>query len=205
MMAQKKRVPVMATIAKKSPPFEPKNRSIVVASKYVSMIATFVSTEEARYYLTGIYIERHPVKGVVMVATDGHRMAVIHDENGLFKGKGGWICPVPEGVFRACRKKPRKGEEDKGASKVHFVGETVAVTDGQFTGKGPLNLENAGVPEPHATPDDGEWSLSSSLADENWVDINTILDESVVRHIIPRLKAAGARGIVEYPLTKIIE
>ncbi len=45
----------------------------------------------------------------------------------------------------------------------------------------------------------------SSLADENWVDINTILDESVVRHIIPRLKAAGARGIVEYPLTKIIE
>jgi ATP phosphoribosyltransferase len=45
----------------------------------------------------------------------------------------------------------------------------------------------------------------SSLANENWVDVNTILDESVVRHIIPRLKAAGARGIVEYPLSKIIE
>jgi len=45
----------------------------------------------------------------------------------------------------------------------------------------------------------------SSLADENWIDVNTILDESVVRHIIPRLKAAGARGIVEYALTKIIE
>jgi ATP phosphoribosyltransferase len=45
----------------------------------------------------------------------------------------------------------------------------------------------------------------SSLADENWVDVNTILDESIVRHIIPRLKAAGARGIVEYALTKIIE
>lgn len=45
----------------------------------------------------------------------------------------------------------------------------------------------------------------SSLADEDWVDVNTILDESVVRHIIPRLKAAGARGIVEYALTKIIE
>ncbi len=35
--------------------------------------------------------------------------------------------------------------------------------------------------------------------------VNTILDESVVRKIIPRLKAAGARGIVEYPLTKIID
>ncbi|MEX0676361.1 MAG: ATP phosphoribosyltransferase [Pirellulales bacterium] len=45
----------------------------------------------------------------------------------------------------------------------------------------------------------------ASLADENWVDVNTILDESVVRHIIPRLKAAGARGIVEYALTKIID
>ena len=45
----------------------------------------------------------------------------------------------------------------------------------------------------------------SSLSDENWVDVNTILDESIVRHIIPRLKAAGARGIVEYPLNKVID
>ncbi|MBN2474223.1 MAG: ATP phosphoribosyltransferase [Pirellulales bacterium] len=45
----------------------------------------------------------------------------------------------------------------------------------------------------------------SSLADESWVDVNTILDESIVRHIIPRLKAAGARGIVEYPLNKVID
>ena len=45
----------------------------------------------------------------------------------------------------------------------------------------------------------------SDLADEDWIAVNTILDESIVRHIIPRLKAAGARGIVEYPLNKIIE
>lgn len=45
----------------------------------------------------------------------------------------------------------------------------------------------------------------SSLADEDWVDVITILDESVVRHIIPKLKAAGAGGIVEYPLNKVIE
>lgn len=44
----------------------------------------------------------------------------------------------------------------------------------------------------------------SSLSDEHWVAVNTILDESIVRHIIPQLKAAGARGIVEYPLNKII-
>jgi ATP phosphoribosyltransferase len=45
----------------------------------------------------------------------------------------------------------------------------------------------------------------SSLADENWVDVITIVEEKVIRNVIPRLKAAGARGIVEYPLNKIIE
>lgn len=45
----------------------------------------------------------------------------------------------------------------------------------------------------------------SSLSDEKWVDVNTIIDEAVVRQIIPKLKAAGARGIVEYPLNKVID
>ncbi len=46
----------------------------------------------------------------------------------------------------------------------------------------------------------------SSLADGgDWVDVITVIDESVIRHIIPKLKAAGARGIVEYPLNKVIE
>ena len=45
----------------------------------------------------------------------------------------------------------------------------------------------------------------SPLSDPTWVDVNTILDENTVRRIIPRLKAAGATGIVEYPLNKIIE
>lgn len=45
----------------------------------------------------------------------------------------------------------------------------------------------------------------SSLADEEWVDVQTIVGESVVRTIIPRLKSAGARGIVEFPLNKVID
>jgi ATP phosphoribosyltransferase len=44
----------------------------------------------------------------------------------------------------------------------------------------------------------------SHLSDENWLAVNTILDESTVRTIIPRLKKAGAQGIVEYPLNKIV-
>jgi ATP phosphoribosyltransferase len=45
----------------------------------------------------------------------------------------------------------------------------------------------------------------SSLSDPEWVAINTIIDENTVRHIVPQLKQAGARGIVEYPLSKIID
>jgi ATP phosphoribosyltransferase len=45
----------------------------------------------------------------------------------------------------------------------------------------------------------------ADLSDRDWVDVNTILDEAVVRHIIPRLRAAGASGIVEYPLNKVID
>ena len=42
------------------------------------------------------------------------------------------------------------------------------------------------------------------LADESWVAIDTILDEKVVREIIPELKARGAEGIIEYPLNKVV-
>lgn len=45
----------------------------------------------------------------------------------------------------------------------------------------------------------------SALADEKWVAVNTILEEKVVRDLLPRLKSSGAQGIVEYPLNKIIE
>jgi len=44
----------------------------------------------------------------------------------------------------------------------------------------------------------------SELSDSNWVAVNTILEESVVRDVIPKLKAAKATGIVEYPLNKVV-
>jgi ATP phosphoribosyltransferase len=44
----------------------------------------------------------------------------------------------------------------------------------------------------------------SQLSDQEWVAVNTILEESTVRTIIPRLKQAGAQGLVEYPLNKVV-
>jgi len=44
----------------------------------------------------------------------------------------------------------------------------------------------------------------SPLSDTEWVAMNTIIEERTVRDLIPKLKAAGAQGIVEYPLNKIV-
>lgn len=46
------------------------------------IVANFISTEETRYYLRGVFIQRHQLKGVYLVATDGHRMMIAHDETG---------------------------------------------------------------------------------------------------------------------------
>ena len=44
----------------------------------------------------------------------------------------------------------------------------------------------------------------SGLSQEGWVAVETIIDEHVVRELIPQLKAAGAEGIIEYPLNKVV-
>jgi ATP phosphoribosyltransferase len=44
----------------------------------------------------------------------------------------------------------------------------------------------------------------SSLSLKGWVAVETVIDEKVVRELIPQLKAAGAEGIIEYPLNKVV-
>jgi ATP phosphoribosyltransferase len=44
----------------------------------------------------------------------------------------------------------------------------------------------------------------SNLSQEGWIAVETIIDEHVVRELIPALKAAGAEGIIEYPLNKVV-
>jgi ATP phosphoribosyltransferase len=45
----------------------------------------------------------------------------------------------------------------------------------------------------------------SGLADKEWVAVETVIDEKLVRKIIPDLKEAGAEGIIEYSLNKLIQ
>lgn len=93
-MAKIKTKPVK-TAAKQRAPFGA-DRWIVTKAKYLRMLAPFVSKEETRYYLHGIHVE--PAKqGIILVATDGHRMGIIHDVDG--SAKSPFICAVSKGAL----------------------------------------------------------------------------------------------------------
>ncbi len=44
----------------------------------------------------------------------------------------------------------------------------------------------------------------SKLSQPGWVAVETIIDEHIVRELIPQWKAAGAEGLIEYPLNKVV-
>ncbi len=67
-----------------------------------------------------------------------------------------------------------------------------------------LNVEKTNLPAVLAVLPALNSPTVSELSDTGWVALNTILEEGVVREVIPRLKAAKATGIVEYPLNKVV-
>lgn len=73
-----------------------------VDAKLFEIASRFVSTEEYRYYLQGVFIEPCEAGGVALVATDGHRMFVAYDETGV--SAGAYIVQASKDVLRACKK-----------------------------------------------------------------------------------------------------
>jgi hypothetical protein len=76
---------------------------IVVKAEYVTLVAPCISTEKTRYYLNGVHFARHGT-GVVLVTTDGHRMAVAFDAVGVadYDGDAGPIFPIAKDLAKAC-------------------------------------------------------------------------------------------------------
>ncbi len=68
-----------------------------------------------------------------------------------------------------------------------------------------MNVHKDTVKEVEAVLPSLQKPTISALTDEDWVDLNAIVDESTVRTIVPQLIEAGARGIVEYPINKLID
>ncbi|HEX3437300.1 MAG TPA: ATP phosphoribosyltransferase [Pseudacidobacterium sp.] len=67
-----------------------------------------------------------------------------------------------------------------------------------------MNVEKANLPAVLSVLPALNSPTVSTLSDPAWVAVNTILEESVVRDVLPKLKAANATGIVEYPLNKVV-
>lgn len=106
------------------------DRKVRFKARYAAALASFLCTEETRYYLRGIFVHPHPTQpGVILVATDGHVLGVIHDVDGYANGE--WICQIPTQIMSACRKKRKTGvrfKPDENAGHVHFIGHTGYVT-----------------------------------------------------------------------------
>lgn len=67
-----------------------------------------------------------------------------------------------------------------------------------------LNVPSAAMPQVLKVLPALNSPTVSPLSDPAWVAVNTIIDETMARDIIPKLKAAGGTGIVEYPLNKVV-
>jgi ATP phosphoribosyltransferase len=67
-----------------------------------------------------------------------------------------------------------------------------------------LNVRTADLPNVLAVLPALQRPTISTLSDPEWVAVNTIIEESVAWSLIPKLKAASAQGIVEYPLNKVV-
>lgn len=76
---------------------------ITISTKYIPVLAEFMADRDIRYYLNGIKVEPHHEKGVLLVATDGRALTVIHDLDG--KTNGSFIIELPKSIVSACKKK----------------------------------------------------------------------------------------------------
>lgn len=109
----KKKAPAKAAkpddvqVTKKERPLPINQRPSFVrtSAEFVAYLARFASKEETRYYLKGICVERHHKKGILMTASDGHRLGCFYDEDGILEGPESIIVPVDQKLKTAAGKK----------------------------------------------------------------------------------------------------
>ncbi len=71
---------------------------------YLQMLAAFAAIKDVRYYLNGFHIKPHPEEeGVILTATDGHKLVTIHDETGY--SDGDYIFPITKELLAASKKR----------------------------------------------------------------------------------------------------
>lgn len=75
----------------------------IVDAQLFRAASNFVSTETTRYYLNGVFIEKHKDGGVTMTSTDGHRMFCVYDPDAFMDYEGGFIAKLDKAALNACK------------------------------------------------------------------------------------------------------
>ncbi|WP_435102275.1 hypothetical protein [Arhodomonas sp. AD133] len=134
--------------------FDPEDRNVRVSAQYVPIAAEFMAKGDVLYCLNGFLVEPHPDGGVLIVATNSHVMAVIHDTDGFANGT--WICEAPAGLVKACRMRRKRPNER--AEHLHLVGSVGYVTSADFPeGGDPTEIGPCHLDVTHAPPIDGRF------------------------------------------------
>jgi hypothetical protein len=70
---------------------------------YIEMLYEFMAKNDIRYFLNGFHVKPHSAAGVILTASDGHRLVTIHDKDGFSDGE--YIFPISKGLLTAAKKK----------------------------------------------------------------------------------------------------
>lgn len=79
------------------------NRQVRFNARYVAVLAEFMGKSDVRYYLNGAFVTPHNENGVLLVASDGHTMVIIHDPKG--ETNGDHIFPLSKPLIAAAKKR----------------------------------------------------------------------------------------------------
>lgn len=76
-----------------------------ISAVYLPLLVPFIAKNDTRGHLAGIAIQRHPVRGIYLVASDGNALACVHDERGILDGPSELIIPLSRALVAASKKR----------------------------------------------------------------------------------------------------
>lgn len=164
---------------------------LTVNSRLLKAVSLCVSTEEVRYYLNGVYFEKHPTKpGVIMVATDGHTLLAAYDETAeLADNMVSCIMPIDKGLLSKLT--PKSGEFSR---RVEFDGKSVRVLTVYREGDEPeLITAAASKPIDGTFPD---WRLVMPDAEALAQTKTDVYADVYIARLAAVSKALGGGGII---------
>lgn len=135
-------------------------------------MALFMAKQDVRYYLNGISVEPHPDGGAIIAATDGHRLAVIHDPDGWCTSQI-IVGDIKKTLLDACKKKARRHYQEEAPAAL-WIGQHGSVVTR-------LPTVQAGEKAEHQSPVDlfGELSLyacKTSIVDGKFPDWRRVIN-----------------------------